>query len=225
MDDIRTILDEIGKYSEDQEYTKCINLCRKALLLTNKKAFDEWYQIRFMLSNFLREEGKKKPAYIEESIDILFDLLNMTDKKQYPKYWGKVNLGIGFAYNEINTDNKGKNIKSAIKYYKNALRVFSLKEHPEEWAATMAVLGYIYAIKETGNKQENIILGIKYIVASLQYYQKSKHPCQYRDKIKELYRLKLILKNNMLWYEIISNFVGWEEIERSVEEHNKNLSI
>lgn len=224
MDDIKTILDKIGKYSENQEYRKCINLCRKALLLTNIEIFDQWYQIRFMLSNFLREEGKKKPVYIKESIGILFDLLNMTDKTKYPKYWGKVNLGIGFAYHEI-TDNRGKNIELAIKYYKNALTVFSLEKHPEEWAATMAVLGYIYAIKETGNKQENIISGIKYIFASLKYYQKTKYPCQYWDKIKELYRLKLMLKNNTLWYETINNFAGWKEIERSVEEHNQKLSI
>lgn len=217
MKNIIELMDEINRAFESEQWQKCISLCKIALPLTDLSEYDSWFDFRFKLSKCLILDSNSHSENIEESIEVLHDVLETLTKDDHPIRWAMVNLGLAYAYDERKKGDRQNNIEILIRYYENALSVFTFESHPEEWAATSAAIGFAYAIRDIGEIKDNVSKSIKYIASSLRYYTKADNPCQYWDKLKEIKRLKVILRDNMLWNRLLSENIESEEIENDLK--------
>jgi len=199
-----------------EQLDECIQLCKKAMMLTRESDFDKWWDVRFIYSKCLIAGCDDNICYITEAIDYLEKLVDKISRDTNPLKWAMANLALGFAYDERKDGERKSNIEMVLKYYGNALEVFTQNEYPEEWAASLAGRGYAYAMREIGNIQENILKAMECILLVLQYYTRSDHPCQYWDKLKELNRLRLKLQDESLWNDLGSQFDNWNEINRDL---------
>ena len=199
MEKSRKILHRIKLLSKTGEFEKCIELSRKAIAVIDRSNPEEWFELRFDLSNYLLEDENAPSEQVEEAISILNDLLNEIEKHQEAEKWAMVNIGLGYAYDKRVKGDKQKNVEKVIEYYKRALTVLDKDKYPKHWAAIKAGIGYAFAVKETGDLKSNIIEGILNIRDSLEYYSKEEHPEDYWDKIKELKRLKKLLNDDKFW--------------------------
>ncbi len=137
---IKHIIEEIKKANEVNDYQKCIELCRKAIPLTDLSEFEEWFRIRFNLVIFLREDSNSKSDNIEESVEILHELLTDTSQKEKPKDWANVNLALGMAYDDRVNGEKQDNLEKAIEYCKQALHIFTKNKYPKYQAAATSFI-------------------------------------------------------------------------------------
>ena len=102
---------------------------------------EEWFELRFDLSNYLLDYENAPSEKVEEAISILNDLLNEIEKHQEAEKWAMVNLGLGYAYDKRVKGDKQKNLEKVIEYYKRALMVFDNPPHP----LIVVTLDLIYA--------------------------------------------------------------------------------
>ena len=217
MNDVVVLIDEIDGLFKSEQWQKCINLCRKVLPLTRRSEHDTWFRSRFILSKCLILNIDRRPEDIDESIDLLNELLSNIVKEDNPIRWAIVNLGLGYAYDERKGGDRKDCIELVIKHYKDALSVFTKDSQPEEWAATMAGIGYAYGARKIGDVRENASIGIKYIENSLKHYTKTENSCQYWDKLKEIKRLGMILHDHPQWDSILTGEFFTKEINQDLK--------
>ena len=211
------LMDEIIEAYESEATEKCILLCRTAMLSTELAKSDKWLKIKWTLSKALLLKGESNSGYRDEAIEILREIITNVRKRDNPTKWAMVNLALGHAYEEKEKEDIS-NLDKAIRYYKEALSVFTIDKLPDEWAGTLAAIGYIYGRARDDESGNNITKAIQYILPSLQVYTKQKDPCQYWDKLKELWRLKSILQDDLVWNQIGTEYSYWEEINDDIDE-------
>ncbi len=88
----------------------------------------------------------------------------------------RANDNVGGAYANLQTGDRGDNLRRAIEYSEAALRVWTERDFPQEWAAVQINLGQAYAMLPTGDRGNNLRRAIEYYEAALRALTESNFP-------------------------------------------------
>ncbi len=218
MHSVEYFIKKIREERNYGNYQQCIGLCKKAIPLTNKSEFNDWYWIRFNLSRFLKKENQ-----IEEAIHLSKDLLRNLNKENKPEEWAMTNLSLGALFIKRIEGDKNKNLDKAITFYEHSLAFFTKDEYPSQWAGIKSKIGYLLVEIESKDYINNLIKATKYLKETLSYYTKKNQPVDYKDILKELSRLKKILNNNNVWLEIWKGYKDYKQLEIDLDVAWKKL--
>ncbi len=197
------LLEEINKAENDNDLSKCIELCRSALLKYDQLDIEKLFKIKIKLALVLKESSDESGEDAEESIKILNSLMLDISQAEEPEKKAKLNLAFGYAYDQRVKGDRNENLKKAIDYYEQALVFFEKEKYPESWAMIKAGIGQAFAGTKYGNEITNISNAIENYLDTLLIYTKDKYPEDRDDSLTEIILLKKRLNNDKIWRMLI----------------------
>ena len=114
----------------------------------------------------------------------------MYTEEAAPHQWAGTQNGLGLAYSDLPTGDRGENLRRAMECYEAALRVYTEKAAPHEWARTQNNLGNAYQKLPTGDRGENLRQAIRCFEAALRVCTEEAAP---RDRVRTLGNAALAL--------------------------------
>lgn len=205
------ILQEIEKLIKADETQKSIELFEKALDLYQEIESEKYFSVRYRYALFLMSTEKASGSYIKKSIELLNDLRSVIELKENSQIdLAILILCLGRAYELLSKfyGNHSGYLRTTINYYEKAAEMFKSQDNHKNWAAAKASIGYAYGRLGSQNRVNDIEKAVCNIRDSLEFYTKTDHPDDYWDKMKELARLKSLIKDDSIWDSI------WEEYDK-----------
>src|SRR6266705_3197439 len=92
----------------------------------------------------LEDQKQQNPRVTEQLIQLYEQMLGQCRPDEYPDAYSFIQNGLGEAYSELPTGDRGVNLARAIACYEGALRVWTPETEPHKYAETQRKLGFAY---------------------------------------------------------------------------------
>ncbi|HVG22423.1 MAG TPA: CHAT domain-containing protein [Blastocatellia bacterium] len=154
---LRSILSKLDKPSFRADARSRVELCRRALDLTDKEMFpylwaDLHYEIAACLIGDSDEGGDER---VETIIENLGEALQVYTRDADAYKWSLITSDLAYAYFDRGAGSREENIDRAIELHRQALSKFDKSQSPEMWATTMKGLGDAYDARAAADDAEN----------------------------------------------------------------------
>jgi hypothetical protein len=145
---------DVKAFKKAENWVRCIELCREALVIAKPSSFADWYWFKLNLAQALtRAESTRQARNVEEAIAIYHEILKEVPPKEQGFRWAHTHRCLGFAYDLRSSGSKVENLEKMIEHMSQALSVFTKEAYPEDWAITNAAIAVGYSARLLG--QEN----------------------------------------------------------------------
>lgn len=182
---------DVKAFKKAENWIRCIELCREALVIAKPSDFSDWYWFKINLAQALtRIESTQRGRNIEEALSIYHEILKEVDVKEQPFRWAHTHRCLGFAYDLRSSGNKVENLDKMIDHLTQAISVFTKENYPEDWAITKAALAVAFSAKKTGDMKENLKQAIQCLEDSRIVLTYDRYPDDWQESEEELKLLK-----------------------------------
>ena len=174
-------------------YKKALEYANESLsILSPEKHFSVWSVVQSHKAVVL-----KKLKLFEESLKTYDELLKYRSKEKYPEEWALTQTNMGNVLSD--EEFKFKDLKKAIKCYRNALMIFKKEIDVIKYSVTKMSLGYSLLLLNENN-EENLNESLKCLNESIEVIDKNLRKQEWGlihfHKSRCLFQLFLLKKND-----------------------------